>query len=65
MPVRVDAIIAAHDAGRTASTTQQRDLTKARNAFEEVRPHGGRDAEAACTIDPGLAHEAGSTPRFN
>jgi hypothetical protein len=45
---------------------QARELTDARNAFEEVRPHGWRDAEAAYVNDPELVHEgrrAGSTAR--
>ena len=37
-----------------------RELTEARKAFDEVRPHGWRDAEAAYVKEPDLAREAGS-----
>jgi hypothetical protein len=35
-------------------------LTEARKAFDEVRPHGWQDAEAAYAKDADLAREAGS-----
>jgi len=35
-----------------------RELTDARKAFEEVRPHGWREAEAAYVRDPELVREA-------
>jgi Ti-type conjugative transfer relaxase TraA len=56
----VDAIFSAEDVGSKASPEQRRELTDARNAFEEVRPYGWRDAEAAYAEDPDLAREAGS-----
>jgi Ti-type conjugative transfer relaxase TraA len=60
----VDAIFAAGDVERKASPDQIRELTDARNAFEEVRPYGWKDAEAAYLKQPDLAHEAG-TGRVN
>ena len=60
----VDAIFAARDAGSRASPDQIRELTDARNAFEEVRPFGWQDAEAAYTKQPDHDHEAG-TGRVN
>ncbi|WP_442879906.1 Ti-type conjugative transfer relaxase TraA [Aurantimonas sp. E1-2-R+4] len=56
----VDAIFGAEDAGGRGSPTQVRELTDARKAFEGVRPHGWRDAEAAYVKEPGLAREAGA-----
>jgi hypothetical protein len=56
----VDAIFSAEDSGRNASPEQTRELTDARKAFEDVRPHGWRDAEAAYARDPDLAHQAGT-----
>ena len=56
----VDDIFAAHDAGERWSPAQTRELNAARDAFEEVRPHGWRDAEAAYKKNPELAREAGS-----
>jgi len=56
----VDAIFSAEDVGSKASPEQMRELTDARKAFEDVRPHGWRDAEAAYAEDPSLAREAGS-----
>lgn len=56
----VDAIFSAEDVGSKASPEQRRELTDARKAFEDVRPHGWRDAEAAYAEDPDLAREAGS-----
>ena len=54
----VDAILATGDADGTGSPEQMRELTDARKAFEEVRPHGWRDAEAAYVKEPGLVSEA-------
>jgi hypothetical protein len=54
----VDDIFAAHDAGGKGSPEQLRELGAARKAFEEVRPHGPADAEAAYRKNPDLAHEA-------
>ncbi len=56
----VDDIFAAQDAGERWSPAQARELNAARDAFEEVRPHGWRDAEAAYKKNPELAREAGS-----
>ncbi len=56
----VDGIFSTEDTGGKAGPEQMRELTDARKAFEEVRPHGWRDAEAAYVKDPELAREAGS-----
>jgi Ti-type conjugative transfer relaxase TraA len=56
----VDAIFSAQDAGGEADPAQMRDLKDARKAFEDVRPYGWRDAEAAYMKDPSLAREAGA-----
>ncbi|GLS35431.1 hypothetical protein GCM10010869_10190 [Mesorhizobium tianshanense] len=56
----VDAVFSIEDAGGKADPVQMRELTDARKAFEEVRPHGWRDAEAAYVKDPDLAREAGA-----
>jgi Ti-type conjugative transfer relaxase TraA len=56
----VDAIFSAEDAGGTASPEQMRELVGSRKAFDEVRPHGWQDAEAAYAKDGELAREAGS-----
>jgi Ti-type conjugative transfer relaxase TraA len=54
----VDDIFATQDAGERWSPAQVRELNAARDAFEEVRPHGWRDAEAAYKKNPELAREA-------
>src|SRR5579863_4659766 len=54
----VDAIFEAQEMGGEASPEQVKELQKARKIFEEVRPYGSVDAEAAYKKDPGLAHEA-------
>jgi Ti-type conjugative transfer relaxase TraA len=56
----VDNIFAAQDVGDKWSPAQTRELNAARDAFEEVRPYGWRDAEAAYKKNPELAREAGS-----
>jgi Ti-type conjugative transfer relaxase TraA len=56
----VDAIFSADDIGSKASPEQWKELTAARKAFDEVRPHGWQDAEAAYAKDGELAREAGS-----
>ncbi|GGB38242.1 hypothetical protein GCM10011505_19740 [Tistrella bauzanensis] len=56
----VDAIFAAQDQGGKASPDQIRELQEARQRFEEVRPHGSHDAEAAYKKNPELAAEAAS-----
>jgi len=55
-----DAIFAAQDLGGQASPDQIRELQEARQRFEEVRPHGPHDAEAAYKKNPELAAEAAS-----
>ncbi|MGN8115370.1 Ti-type conjugative transfer relaxase TraA [Labrys sp. 22185] len=54
----VNAIFAEQQIGGKASPEQWRELKDARDAFEKVRPHGWRDAEAAYLKDTGLAREA-------
>ncbi|CCD95194.1 putative conjugal transfer protein; TraA (fragment) [Bradyrhizobium sp. ORS 375] len=54
----VDAIFAARETGGSASREQVKELQKARQAFEEVRPFGSHDAEAAYRKNPELAREA-------
>jgi len=54
------AILEAKHQGLTPSIEQRRELGAARRAFDEVRPHGWQDAEAAYNKDNSLAHEAGS-----
>jgi Ti-type conjugative transfer relaxase TraA len=54
----VDAIFEAHEMGVEASPEQVKELQKARRSFEEVRPYGSHDAEAAYKKDPELAREA-------
>ncbi|MDR0810537.1 MAG: Ti-type conjugative transfer relaxase TraA, partial [Gemmobacter sp.] len=54
----VDAIFSAEDAGGKADPAQRRELVDARKTFEEVRPYGWRDAEAAYVKEPDLAGEA-------
>jgi len=50
----------AEDAGGKASPAQWEELVDSRRAFDEVRPYGWQDAEAAYAKDESLAHEAGS-----
>jgi hypothetical protein len=52
------AVIDAQLAGGKPSAAQWRNLKEARAAFEDLRPHGWRDAEAAYLKDPDLAREA-------
>jgi Ti-type conjugative transfer relaxase TraA len=54
----VAAVIDAQLTGGTPSAAQWRNLREARAAFEDLRPHGWRDAEAAYLKDPDLAREA-------
>jgi Ti-type conjugative transfer relaxase TraA len=54
----VDAIFGAQEMGNEASTEQVKELQKARQAFERVRPYGSHDAEAAYKKNPDLAREA-------
>ncbi|MGJ5040651.1 Ti-type conjugative transfer relaxase TraA [Bradyrhizobium sp. HKCCYLRH1062] len=54
----VDAIFTAQETGGEADPAQVKELQKARQAFEAVRPYGSRDAEAAYKKNPELAREA-------
>lgn len=54
----VDAIFTIQDQGGRASPEQLKELKQAREAFEQVRPHGSHDAEAAYRKNPELAREA-------
>ena len=54
----VDAIFEAQEMGGEATPAQVKELQKARQVFEEVRPYGSHDAEAAYRKNPELAHEA-------
>ena len=54
----VATIFAEQELGGNASPEQVKELQKARKVFEEVRPYGSVDAEAAYKKDPDLAHEA-------
>ena len=54
----VAAIFDMQELGFEASPEQVKELQQARKVFEEVRPFGSVDAEAAYKKDPGLAHEA-------
>jgi Ti-type conjugative transfer relaxase TraA len=60
----VVATLAAENAEGKGSPEQLREPSDARKAFDLVRPHGWRDAEAAYVKDPELAHEA-ATGRVN
>jgi hypothetical protein len=54
----VDEIFDAQRRGGRASPAQVKELQEARKVFEELRPHGSHDAEAAYKRNPELAHEA-------
>src|SRR5665213_2069720 len=54
----VDAIFSAEDAGGKASPEQVKELQEARKVFEEVRPYGSHDVEAAYKKNPELVREA-------
>jgi len=54
----VDAIFAIQERGDKASPAQVKELQEARKVFEEVRPHGSHDAEAAYKKNPDLVREA-------
>jgi hypothetical protein len=60
----VDAIFEMQEQGGRASPEQVKELQESRAAFEEVRPHGSHDAEAAYKKNPELAQEA-ATGRVN
>lgn len=54
----VDAMLIAGETNDGISPDRMRELDNARQAFDKVRPHGWRDAEAAYAKNPELAHEA-------
>jgi Ti-type conjugative transfer relaxase TraA len=56
----VDAIFEAQEMGGKATPEQVKELQTARKIFEEVRPYGSLDAEAAYKKDPDLAREVAS-----
>ena len=56
----VDAIFEMQEQGGRASPEQVKELQESRTAFEEVRPYGSHDAEAAYKKNPELALEAAS-----
>jgi Ti-type conjugative transfer relaxase TraA len=56
----VNAIFDMQDQGGEASREQVKELREARKVFEEVRPYGSHDAEAAYKKNPELALEAAS-----
>jgi len=60
----VDAIFEIQEQGGKASPEQVKELQEARAAFEEVRPYGSHDAEAAYRKNPELASET-ATGRVN
>ena len=60
----VDAIFEMQEQGSRASPEQVKELQEARKVFEDVRPHGSHDAEAAYKKNPELAQEA-ATGRVN
>jgi hypothetical protein len=56
----VDAIFDMQERGGKASPEQVKELQEARKVFEDVRPYGSHDAEAAYKKNPELALEAAS-----
>ena len=56
----VNAIFEAQEIGGKVSPEQVKELQEARKVFEEVRPYGSHDAEAAYRKNPELALEAAS-----
>jgi hypothetical protein len=60
----VDAIFEMQERGGKASPEQVEELQEARKVFEEARPYGSHDAEAAYKKNPELAQEA-ATGRVN
>ncbi len=54
----VDAIFETLERGGKANPEQVKELQEARKVFEEVRPYGSHDAEAAYKKNPELASEA-------
>ena len=56
----IDAMSQNAAAEGQGTPDQMRELRDARSAFEKVRPHGWRDAEAAYVKNPKLVREAGA-----
>ncbi|TPI58245.1 Ti-type conjugative transfer relaxase TraA [Mesorhizobium sp. B3-1-7] len=56
----LDAVIRTGNADGQGTPEQMRELSDARDAFEKVRRHGWRDAEAAYVKNPELVREAGA-----
>src|SRR5439155_15144298 len=56
----VNAIFDMQNRGGKASPEQVKELQESRKVFEEVRPYGSYDAEAAYKKSPELAQEAAS-----
>ncbi|RWD69069.1 Ti-type conjugative transfer relaxase TraA [Mesorhizobium sp.] len=56
----LDAVTSSRHADGQGAPEQMRELRDARSAFEKVRPHGWRDAEAAYVKNPELLREAGA-----
>jgi Ti-type conjugative transfer relaxase TraA len=54
----MDAIFDIQERGGKANPAQMKELHEARRVFEEVRPYGSRDAEAAYRKNPELVREA-------
>jgi Ti-type conjugative transfer relaxase TraA len=54
----VDTVFGVQERGGKASPAQVKELQEARKVFEEVRPNGSHDAEAAYKKNPELAREA-------
>jgi Ti-type conjugative transfer relaxase TraA len=54
----VDAIFDVQERGGKASPAQVKELQQARQVFEDVRPYGSHDAEAAYKKNPELVREA-------
>jgi Ti-type conjugative transfer relaxase TraA len=54
----VDAIFEMQQQGGKASPVQVKELQEARKVFEEMRPYGSHDAEAAYKKNPELVREA-------
>ena len=54
----VNAIFQAQETGDEATPEQVKELQKSRKVFEEVRPYGSHDAEAAYKKNPELVREA-------
>ncbi|RUX19047.1 Ti-type conjugative transfer relaxase TraA, partial [Mesorhizobium sp. M2A.F.Ca.ET.042.01.1.1] len=54
----LDAVTSSGNASGEGGPEQMRELRDARIAFEKVRPHGWRDAEAAYVKNPELVREA-------